>query len=92
LIEGYVDLLIETDDGLVVVDYKTDEVRSEADVDAKLAGYELQGAAYAVALEASTGLRVVECRFVFCRPSGAIERSVADLAQAMQRVRAHLRA
>jgi ATP-dependent exoDNAse (exonuclease V) beta subunit len=92
LVEGYVDLLIETDDGLVVVDYKTDEVRSEADVDAKLAGYELQGAAYAVALEASTGLRVVECRFVFCRPSGAIERSVADLASAMERVRAHLRA
>jgi hypothetical protein len=65
-------------------------VRSEADVDAKLATYELQGAAYAVALEAATGLRVAGCRFVFCDAGGAIEREVADLGAAMARVRAHL--
>ncbi|MCP5025915.1 MAG: UvrD-helicase domain-containing protein [Actinomycetia bacterium] len=90
VIEGYVDLLIEGPDGLIVIDWKTDSVPSEAAVDAKLAGYELQGAAYAVALEEVTGQPVVDCRFVFCRPAGAIERSVADLPGAMARVRASL--
>jgi hypothetical protein len=33
---------------------------------------------------------VVDCRFVFCRASGAIERSVADLDAAKARVRAVL--
>lgn len=87
MIEGYIDLLVETPEGLVVVDYKTDSARSEAEIDAKLAAYELQGAAYAVALEAVTRQPVVACRFVFCRASGAIERSVADLPAAMDRVR-----
>jgi ATP-dependent helicase/nuclease subunit A len=90
VIEGYIDLLIETPEGLVIVDYKTDTVASEADVDAKLATYELQGAAYAVALEESTGMPVVDCRFVFCRPSGAIERRVVDLDAAKDRVRRQL--
>jgi ATP-dependent helicase/nuclease subunit A len=90
VIEGYVDLLVETDRGLVVVDYKTDSARTDAEVDAKLEAYELQGASYAVALEAATGQDVVECRFVFCRPSGAIERSVADLPAAKAKVRAVL--
>ena len=90
VIEGYVDLLVERDDGLIVVDYKTDSAKSEADVDAKLEAYELQGASYAVALEAATGQPVVDCRFVFCRPGGAIERSVADLPAAMAKVRAVL--
>ena len=51
LIEGFIDLLYESADGLVVVDYKTDTVRSPADVDAAVARYRLQGATYAVALE-----------------------------------------
>lgn len=92
VVEGYVDLLIETPDGLVVVDYKTDSATTEAEIDAKLASYELQGAAYAAALEATTGLTVVGCRFVFCRPSGAVERAVADLRGAIARVHDHLRA
>ncbi len=87
VVEGYVDLLIETPDGLIVVDYKTDSAKSEADIDAKLAAYELQGAAYAVALEAATGSTVVDCRFVFCQPTRAIERSIEDLPAAMARVR-----
>jgi len=88
MIEGYIDLLVETPDGLVIVDYKTDSATSPKEIDAKLAAYELQGATYAVALEESTGIDVVDCRFVFCKASGAIERPVADLAEAKQRVRA----
>lgn len=90
VVEGYVDLLVETPEGLVVVDYKTDTVASAADVDAKLATYELQGAAYAVAIEAATGLAVVACHFVFCRPGGAIERAVGDLDGAKERVLGYL--
>ena len=90
IIEGYIDLLVETPDGLVIVDYKTDTVRSEADVDAKLATYELQGAAYVLALEASTGMTVADCRFVFCRPTGALERRIAHLEAAKDRVHRRL--
>ena len=86
-IEGYVDLLVETPAGLVVIDYKTDSVRSDEDVDAKLGAYELQAAAYAVALEEVTDQTVSECRFVFCTAGGAIERTVVDLPAAKERVR-----
>lgn len=87
MIEGYIDLLVETPEGLVIIDYKTDSASSPKEIDEKLAAYELQGAAYAVALEASTGIEVVDCRFVFCKSSGAVERSVSDLADAKRRVR-----
>ncbi len=87
-IEGYIDLLVEGPDGLIIIDYKTDSVSSDAEVAAKAAGYELQGAAYAVALEISTGRHVSDCRFVFCNAAGAKEHEVADLDAAKARVRA----
>lgn len=87
VIEGYVDLLIDTPEGLIVVDYKTDSARTEAEIDAKLASYELQGASYAVALETVTGRPVIDCLFVFCNTKGAIERSVADLEGLKAQVR-----
>ena len=64
-LEGYVDLVYRRPDGLVVVDYKTDAWRDDADLDAKVARYRLQGASYAVALEQATGEPVAECVFVF---------------------------
>jgi ATP-dependent helicase/nuclease subunit A len=85
VIEGYVDLLIETADRLVVVVWTTGTVASEADVDAKLATYELQGAAY-TGLETATGLSVDDVRFVFCRRAGAVERRVVDLEAIKKRV------
>ena len=87
VIEGYVDLLIDTPEGLIVVDYKTDSARSDAEIDAKLATYELQGASYAVALEQVTGRDVIDCRFVFCNTKTAIERSVSDLDGLKARVK-----
>jgi ATP-dependent helicase/nuclease subunit A len=90
-VEGYIDLLIRTPDGLVIVDYKTDTASSEDAIDAKVAAYELQGATYAVALETTTGLPVVDCRFVFCMKGKAVERSVADLEGAKDRVRRTVR-
>jgi ATP-dependent helicase/nuclease subunit A len=83
-------LLYETPQGLVVVDYKTDNVPNEAGIAEAVARYRLQGAAYALALEQSLGRPVARCVFVFARPSGAIEREVDDLRGAMDDVRALL--
>ena len=41
-LEGYVDLVFRDDDGLVVVDYKTDAVDDEAALAARLAHYRVQ--------------------------------------------------
>ncbi len=89
-VEGYVDLLYEGPDGLVIVDYKTDAVTSEAEIDAKLGDYRLQLATYAEALAVSTGLEVAGARLVFCRAGGAVERSVDDLGAARAEVRTRL--
>jgi ATP-dependent helicase/nuclease subunit A len=85
VLEGFIDLLIETDDGLVVVDYKTDHV-SDGDLDGALAHYSVQGAAYAVALEAALARPVTRCVFVFARAGGPLERDVDDLAAAKAEV------
>ncbi len=85
VVEGFIDLLYETEEGLVIVDYKTDEAGTDEQVKAALERYELQGAAYALALErAMPGRKVAACCFVFVRPSR--EERIADLADAMRRV------
>ena len=56
------------DDGLVVVDYKTDAIDDDATLAARLAHYRVQGAAYAIAVAAATGARVDRCVFVFLSP------------------------
>jgi len=86
VVEGFIDLLYESPEGLVVVDYKTDEAGSDAQVELAMKRYELQGAAYALALEtAMPGRKVAACTFVFVRPSR--EERVAALREAMLRVR-----
>ncbi|MFO7590477.1 MAG: PD-(D/E)XK nuclease family protein, partial [Acidimicrobiia bacterium] len=87
LVEGFIDLLVETPDGLVVVDWKTDAVRTDAEVDTALARYRLQGATYALALEAVLGRAVTRCTFVFVGPDGARQREVDDLPGAVAEVR-----
>ncbi|MDP9401965.1 MAG: UvrD-helicase domain-containing protein [Actinomycetota bacterium] len=86
-LEGFVDLLYETPEGLVVVDYKTDAVTTEAEMTVAVARHRLQGAAYAVALEAALGRPVNACRFVFVSGGVAREREIADLPAAMAEVR-----
>lgn len=87
VVEGVVDLLVDTADGLVVVDYKTDHLADPAAVDAALERYTPQGAAYAHALVAATGRPVTRCVFVFARrPGPALVREVADLEGAIMRL------
>ena len=83
LLEGYVDLLYRGDDGLVVVDHKTSGSADPDDLDRRVAGYRLQGAAYAVAVGRATGEPVVRVVFLFLTPHGAVERDLGDLPAAM---------
>ncbi len=71
LLEGLVDLVVEDDDGLVVVDYRTDPVADDAQVEALTARFEPTVAAYAAALEAVTGQAVVRCVLLFLATSPA---------------------
>ncbi len=83
VLEGFVDLLFEGPDGLEVVDYKTDRVRDEDEVDRLAARYRLQGAAYAAAVQAATGRPVRRCTFLFLGGGRAVERAVEGLEQAI---------
>ena len=85
LVEGYIDLVYRSPDGLVVVDWKTDTVAGDDDIDAKLARYRLQGAAYVAALEAATGEPVARMVFVFLNRAGATEAALPDLPGASGR-------
>jgi ATP-dependent exoDNAse (exonuclease V) beta subunit len=88
VLDGYVDLCFEESGSLTVVDYKTDSVRDDAEVEASAERYSLQAAAYALALADATGLPVRRCVLVFLSPPGRpIELEVPDLAAAVDRVR-----
>ena len=91
LLEGFVDLLYEGPDGLVIVDYKTDAVPSERELATAMARYRLQGAAYALAVQETLGRPVARCVFVFAQARGAQERAIDDLPAAAAEVREQLR-
>ncbi len=71
IVEGFIDLVIDGADGLIVVDYKTDAVRSSADVEAKVAHYSPQLHAYARAVSVATGRPVARAVLLFCGPDHA---------------------
>jgi len=81
---------VETPAGLVVVDYKTDQVPAAADLDAALDRYAVQGGAYALALETALERPVAGCVFVFARRAEPLECAVVDLPGAVARARAAL--
>jgi ATP-dependent helicase/nuclease subunit A len=83
LLEGYIDLLYEGPDGLVVVDYKTDAWSTEQDLDRKVAHYTVQTAAYATAVERATATAVSRAVLLFCGADTAIARDVEDLRSAI---------
>ena len=87
-LEGFIDLLIAGPDGYVVVDYKTDAVVSDADLDRAVNRYRLQGATYALAVHRALGVPVARCVFLFLRADGAVAREVHDLDEAMGEVEA----
>ena len=88
-VHGFVDLLFEEDDGLVVVDYKTDTV-TEAELPNAAERYRLQGGAYALAVSHATGQQVKEMVFLYLQPNR--EWVLEDLTTAMQDAEAAARA
>ncbi len=81
ILYGFIDLLFEEDDGLVIVDYKTDAVSASETPEAVLR-YRLQGGAYAHALQEITEKPVKEVVFLYLHPRR--EQKLADLSQAIR--------
>ena len=68
ILEGLVDLLFSEPDGLVICDYKTDDVSGDR-LEERFEKYRLQGLFYALALSQSTGWSVKEVNFYFVQAS-----------------------
>ena len=84
VIEGIIDLLYRDNDGqLVILDYKSDRVDSDAAVAAKLDHYRMQGAAYAAAVERATGDTVKAVQFLFVRRSDGL-REIDNLRELIE--------
>ncbi|MBI4935990.1 MAG: UvrD-helicase domain-containing protein [Actinobacteria bacterium] len=90
VVEGYIDLLVRHPQrGLMVVDYKTDQVPPGAERAQRVARYGTQLAAYGLALQQLLGEPVAGGVLVMCRTDGPAEQIevddwaalVADLAQ-----------
>jgi ATP-dependent helicase/nuclease subunit A len=82
VLEGFIDLLYETPEGLVVVDYKTDRIDPN-EVEAR---YRWQGGSYALAVETALGRPVVGCTFLILGAGGAESVSVSDLPSVVTEV------
>ncbi|MGI8937875.1 MAG: UvrD-helicase domain-containing protein [Iamia sp.] len=88
LLEGYVDLLYRSPDGLVVVDYKTAATADADDLDRRVDGYRTQGASYALIVGRATGEAVARVTFCFLTPQGVVERHLDDVPAAVAEVEA----
>jgi ATP-dependent helicase/nuclease subunit A len=73
VLEGYIDLLVRTPDGLVIVDYKTDQWTGAAMRDERVMRYRRQLAAYGLAIERVLAEPVVGGVLVRCRIDEAAE-------------------
>ena len=80
-LHGFIDLLFEEKEGLVIVDYKTDSVDAKETQEA-VERYRLQGGAYAYAIGKATGKPVKEVLFLYLKPQRA--ETLPDLKQAIQ--------
>ncbi|MDE0579901.1 MAG: UvrD-helicase domain-containing protein [bacterium] len=93
VVEGYIDLLYRADEGLVVVDYKTDHIPNDETLQDKIGRYKLQVAAYSLAVEQAVGEPVSRCVLVFARQSQEAREVVIvgdELTSAQQEVRRRL--
>jgi ATP-dependent helicase/nuclease subunit A len=89
VLEGYIDLLVRTPDGRVIVDNKTDQWRPGADQAARLARYRHQLAAYGHALGRLLDEPIAGGVLVRCRLDGPAEQlPVPDWPEALAAVQA----
>ena len=92
VVEGYIDLLVRHPGrGLVVVDYKTDQIDPTGDGAVRLARYGRQLAAYGIALESLLGEPVAAGVIVLCRTAGEAEEvEIGDWSVLQDELRAGL--
>ena len=86
--EGYIDLLFEEEDGLVVVDYKTDTI-SQNNIQEVLSRYRFQGAAYALGVEKAISKPVKEVVFLFLRSNR--EEKIVDLETGINELKSSIK-
>jgi len=95
VVSGQIDLWFVEGDGIVLVDYKTNDIEPE-EADEAAVAYAAQIHLYALCLERATGLRVTEAYLHFLRPDALITvepnpeqaiRLVHDLATAQEQCR-----
>ncbi|HET8943301.1 MAG TPA: 3'-5' exonuclease, partial [Dehalococcoidia bacterium] len=89
IVEGFVDMLIESPAGLEIVDWKTDRVAGE-EVQSRLAEYRLQAGLYVLGIEEATRQRVHSVTYVFV--SAGREESPGDPAGLASEARARVAA
>lgn len=78
LLQGVIDSFFEEEDGLVIVDYKTDKVFEEIKILERAGHYRGQLAAYAHALSRICGRRVKECVLFFLAPGKEVSLTVEE--------------
>ncbi len=88
VLEGYIDLLVRTDAGLVIVDYKTDQWSGPVQTAERIGRYRTQLAAYGAALEVTLDEPVVGGVLVRCRADEDPEQiEIPDWKAALDEVR-----
>ncbi len=88
VLEGYVDLLVRTSGGLVIVDYKTDQWSGPVQSSERVGRYRLQLAAYGAALSTALDEPVVGGVLVRCSPTGDADQiTIHDWVDALDEVR-----
>ena len=91
LLEGYVDLLVRTEDGYVIVDYKTDDWSDRSRRQERIDRYRVQLAAYAIALQHVIGEPIRAGVLVRCIDGAPAEQiALGDFAAAQHAVQAAL--
>lgn len=73
LLQGVVDCCLEEEDGLVVIDYKTDRVRTAEETAKRSEFYRGQLLSYAAAMERIHGKRVKQCLLYFIASGKTVE-------------------
>jgi ATP-dependent helicase/nuclease subunit A len=87
VLEGFIDLVLQTPEGIEIVDWKTDQISADK-VAERLREYEPQAGLYVYGLESATGAHVSRVTYVFA--SAEVEVSPGDPAALAAAAREYL--
>jgi len=87
LIEGFIGLIFETKEGLIVVDYKTDGIETAKEIARSMERYGLQDGTYTYALGLETAAGKSVTKVIFLLLHTGVKFVMDDLPGAMNDVR-----